>query len=416
MLAILAGICNGIYPVPIKAPRVLALRPHPVVFQAYKTSWVLVCGLGLVAARSGGGGSSFVFSAWGVVSAMCWIPAGLLTIYSVPIIGVGPAIVLNNATNAAASFLFFWLAAPSHDAAMKLRNLPAALGGGTFFAAPLYLAALVVGMAALVAAPRLPLRRLCGVGAAATRQGASMRDLESSPPVVQLRKRNSSSSSSSSNNPPLASAAERAAAAPRGARTSAMVKLSQQLRQQKQKQQSSPLSGVIASVLAGVASASRWGAVELGKRREKRIAEAIGTPEALARYEEMFASLGSWALSFGLGAAVVTGLCFAAVTMLRGKEGAPPLHLRALFAPASLASICWVMGSLFGTTAVELSGDIVAVPTMTTSALVTSGAFGLLYYKEMNSKWHGLVWCAAAAWTVASMLLLRGERVVTEAL
>jgi hypothetical protein len=392
MLAILAGICNGIYPVPIKAPRVLALRPHPVVFQAYKTSWVLVCGLGLVAARSGGGGSSFVFSAWGVVSAMCWIPAGLLTIYSVPIIGVGPAIVLNNATNAAASFLFFWLAAP------------------------LYLAALVVGMAALVAAPRLPLRRLCGVGAAATRQGASMRDLESSPPVVQLRKRNSSSSSSSSNNPPLASAAESAAAAPRGARTSAMVKLSQQLRQQKQKQQSSPLSGVIASVLAGVASASRWGAVELGKRREKRIAEAIGTPEALARYEEMFASLGSWALSFGLGAAVVTGLCFAAVTMLRGKEGAPPLHLRALFAPASLASICWVMGSLFGTTAVELSGDIVAVPTMTTSALVTSGAFGLLYYKEMNSKWHGLVWCAAAAWTVASMLLLRGERVVTEAL
>ena len=42
--------------------------------------------------------------------------------------------------------------------------------------------------------------------------------------------------------------------------------------------------------------------------------------------------------------------------------------------------------------------------------IITSGAWAILYYKEMPSKLHGLLWCLAAAWTLLSIILLGGEK------
>ena len=150
LLAVLGGFCSGIYPVPIKAKRVVVLRAHPVVFQAYKSAWVLLTGILLVVCNSA---AEFVWSECAALSAACWIPAGVLTINAVPIIGVGPTVVLNSATSAATSFLFFWLLAPEQGTSIRMRKL----WGHDYALAPFYLIALIVGMVALVAVPRVKL-------------------------------------------------------------------------------------------------------------------------------------------------------------------------------------------------------------------------------------------------------------------
>jgi hypothetical protein len=50
-----------------------------------------------------------VFSWWGVVSAAFWVPSGLLTIASVPLIGMAMQVAVNCAANAVLTFLVFWL-------------------------------------------------------------------------------------------------------------------------------------------------------------------------------------------------------------------------------------------------------------------------------------------------------------------
>ena len=44
LLACGYGFFMGSYPVPIRAPSVLAANIHPLIFQSYKSSWVLVTG------------------------------------------------------------------------------------------------------------------------------------------------------------------------------------------------------------------------------------------------------------------------------------------------------------------------------------------------------------------------------------
>ena len=53
---------------------------------------------------------AFEFSWWGVVSAAAWVPSGMCTIISVPLLGVSMGIVINTATASILSFLVFWLA------------------------------------------------------------------------------------------------------------------------------------------------------------------------------------------------------------------------------------------------------------------------------------------------------------------
>jgi hypothetical protein len=94
----------------IKSPRVLRARVHPVTFQLYKSFWVFVMGSLFIAARAARGVESvFELNAWAFASAAAWIPAGLLTIVSVPLIGVSSNVLLTAATGLILHFLVFWL-------------------------------------------------------------------------------------------------------------------------------------------------------------------------------------------------------------------------------------------------------------------------------------------------------------------
>ena len=115
--AVCGGVFMGSYPVPIKAPSVIAANVHPIVFQCFKAFWVFATGWLFVLANVWRGKEpvagqlvpDFDFSWWGVVSAAAWIPSGIMTITSVPLLGVGMAIVVNAGTAAVLSFLVGWL-------------------------------------------------------------------------------------------------------------------------------------------------------------------------------------------------------------------------------------------------------------------------------------------------------------------
>ncbi|EOD34115.1 hypothetical protein EMIHUDRAFT_111342 [Emiliania huxleyi CCMP1516] len=79
--------------------------------------------------------------------------------------------------------------------------------------------------------------------------------------------------------------------------------------------------------------------------------------------------------------------------------------LRAAVLPGLGAGLCWTAGNLLSTLAVELGGNAV-----TASNLVTSGAWSLLFYREFSGR-AAAVWAAAAAFTMAMVVLLGFEKV-----
>ena len=71
LAVIVACLAFGSFAVPMKAETVVKVQVHPLVFQSYKTFWVLI--------------TSFLtafwypveFTPWGIVSGLSWVPAGV---------------------------------------------------------------------------------------------------------------------------------------------------------------------------------------------------------------------------------------------------------------------------------------------------------------------------------------------------
>ena len=47
---------------------------------------------------------------------------------------------------------------------------------------------------------------------------------------------------------------------------------------------------------------------------------------------------------------------------------------------------------------------------MTSLCLITSGAWGIVWYGEVRGRWELAVWITAALWTLAMVLLLGMEK------
>ncbi|CAJ1437349.1 unnamed protein product, partial [Effrenium voratum] len=88
--------------------------------------------------------------------------------------------------------------------------------------------------------------------------------------------------------------------------------------------------------------------------------------------------------SFGVGATLITAVALGAVcgqSVVR-KQPLPQPHFRSLWLPGSAAGLLWSLGNVFQTAAVVRGGNAVMLPANQAIQLVTSGAFGLLYYRE----------------------------------
>ena len=85
----------------------------------------------------------------------------------------------------------------------------------------------------------------------------------------------------------------------------------------------------------------------------------------------------------------------------RDKEAPSP--------PGAGAGIFWSVANLFGTLAVLRGGNALAVAQINAASLISSGLWGLLYYREIRGR-AALYWCAAAVFTGAMTVMLSFEK------
>lgn len=173
-----------------------------------------------------------------------------------------------------------------------------------------------------------------------------------------------------------------------------------------------PPLGLTAALASGVFSAVQYGLVNVAKRLERRRAGCVdgGCPAWL---EAQFDPLGMWTVAFGLGAAAATALLYAALAgscRVAGRP-APALQLPVMQLPGTVAGLAWSAANLCATLAVSRGGNAVTTTQMLSVQLITTGVWGIAYYREIRGGWRLAAWLAAAIWTIASIALLGFEKV-----
>jgi hypothetical protein len=401
LFAALGGIFMGSYPVPIKAPSVLAANVHPVVFQCYKSGCVFVSGwLFLIprALTTDGRASLFEFTPWGLLSAGAWIPSGLTTIFSVPILGVGMAVGLSAGSSSVLSFLVFWLV-------MGERVERHSCGGGcTFYLAPVYLALCVAGMFGMALLPNAKLPWGLSNGGGDGGSGNGRGKLLSSADVSRNMLHGSGSDSDEEEEEQEEDEEGGSPGHGKGARASRRLHT----------------LGLLAATMTGVFSAVQYGAVTAGRKYEQSLAGCAGDTGACPPVlKEQFDNFGSWMTSFGIGALLAAGVALLVLVArngcCRGGGGGslslvPDFHWKVMRGPGLLAGSLWVLGNFFSTAAVVAGGNAVVMAQVVGFQMVTSGAWGIFYYRETRG-WNAVAWGAAAFLTLVCMVLLGFEKV-----
>ena len=400
LYAVLGGAAFGTYPLFIRTKAVLDAKPHPIVFQLYKSSVVFLTGFLWLIPRyfrwrdhHQDGEQLFVFNSWAVASAALWIPSGLATIWSVPIIGMGLQVAIAASASSVVSFLTFWLL-------FGTRMREHSCGDNcVYYLAPLYLFFTVSGMVCLVFSGQVAqcLRQRCCFSGTCTRRrkdregrdttnayfaAASTEEEQQQKVVVTDELLDPMADESSTDSTGSLRAAD-------------VVKWG---------------LGIGISMMGGISASGEFAVIQQGKKIEETsagcAASNVTCPPALI---EAWDTFGSWYVSFGIGALGVTLVLFLIVSCFRGSM--LPLHWSVLRVAGVKAGLFWVVGNFGTTLAVVRGGNAVVLSQSLSAMIITSGLWGLVYYKEGDlSLLRRSVWFASAVFTVISMILLGTEK------
>jgi len=336
----------GSYPVPIKTPEALKADVHPIIFQCYKAFWVFLTGWLFVLANLIRGKKLIFEFTW-------WgtISAAAWIPSGLATIAAVPRLGVGMTVVVAtgtASTLSFLVFWLVLGSPMKEYGAP----GHHYYLAPIYMMCVVLGMAGLVGSQHFCRTRTC---------------LPKSPDAISELHDNTSSQT----------------------------------------------YGLLCGCLAGVFSAVQYGAVTFGKGMVESRVGCKGHPQTCPpEVKEQFNNFGSWMASFGIGSGLVTLIFLGALAISEKVKGKPfpDIHFKTLRGPGSLAGLLWVLGNLFQTAAVVRGGNAVMVASNQVIALITSGAWGLLYYHEVHEPRRVCLWVAAALWTTGAVVLLTQEK------
>jgi len=102
-----AIVCFGTFGVPIKSDAVREAKVHPLVFQTYKTFWVMLTAWLVLAWED------FHFSPWGLLSGFFWVPSGIASFIAVNNVGLAVGQATWQVTIVIVSFL--WGCAGFHE-------------------------------------------------------------------------------------------------------------------------------------------------------------------------------------------------------------------------------------------------------------------------------------------------------------
>jgi hypothetical protein len=475
--ALLGGVFFGLYPSQIKTPAVLRARPSPVVFQMYKTAVVFVSGFvfllprALRGAELPAGQAAFVFSWWGFVAAFFWIPAGLTTIASVPLVGMGLVVAVSSASNAILSFTIA-------TAVGINRMQPHSCGPAncTFYLAPVWLATTVLGIMVMVfpgkfmalarrhcaqkqkceayydpVANEVELGQPIDAGESPSRDGssdpgsdgdgdgdgdgASIATLAPHPDKEGKRTKGKRLRYPSMDMAPMIISTEASATGVvsngregihgsdrSGIRGSAIYRY---------------ILGTVLAIGAGVLSVGQFLAITLGRYYEEFKANCSATAGSpfIARgaadttsssnvtaldlecpwyVDEQFDKAGSWYASFGIGAALVTASYLCLFVAWRVRHGAPnacpDMHWDILKSAGLKAGVLWTLGNVFTTLAVARGGNAIAMPQVLSFTLITSGGYGIMVYGEGENRAERMAWVCGALISLVSIILLGVEK------
>lgn len=357
LLALAGGFFNGTFPVFIKTDKVLRARIHPIIFQLYKSTWVFLFGCCVLIVRLARH-QPIVFTPWAFYSAAAWIPSGLFTIIAVPVIGVGASVLTTAAIGSSLSFLVFWLG--FHEE-MKLHRI----GAHVYVLAPYFMIGVLLGMAGLVLSHQASLRiaeRARLIQAA----GSSDEDASSGGTTHERRLLPEDDKGYKS----------------KGASVRRM------------------LFGYSSAAVSGVFSALQYGLLVAGHKAEGGL-----------KHDERFNPLGSWLFFFGTSALLCTLAAWLVLAIANRARGlpVPTAQIRVMWFPGSGAGICWSLANCFTSFAMLRGGAAVTTAQLNAAGLITSGTWGLLWYREIKGK-PALAWIAAAAFTAAMAVLLGQEK------
>ena len=379
LLATLGGASTGTFPIFIKTKDVLAADVHPVIFQVYKSACVCIAGIALVFVRwCTGENHTWVFTWWAAASAAAWIPAGICTIVSVPLIGVGSCVLTTSAVSAGLSFFVFWLG--FHSPVKKYE----VLGHEDVVLAPVYLVGCLMGMAGLVKAQQAATEATAQVrraAAAAKREvDGSLADLAAEQQVFSAAERGDDAlpflpvsgggDRGEGGNPLVLNGAEggrdgerlirrgvslRSPGSPAGGDGgSAQANAWGGLRM---------AAGFVAAALTGFFSALQFGLVTYGS---EDVAGRDGGDGGGGDDDEAFDALGSWLASFGVAALLLTGLVYLGLGLHQRFAQDPPLpppslHLRVMMVPGAAAGFFWTLGNVLTVLAVQQGGNATVI-------------------------------------------------------
>jgi hypothetical protein len=355
-MAIAGGALMATYPVFIKVPRVVAARVNPWIFQSYKSFWVFALAFIFLLVNYLRAKPLFIFTWWAVAAAALWVPAGFATIAAVGYCGVATTAVFDAAVNSTVQFLVSLML----DQTMKTH------GASNVPFAPIYLAAVVVGMVGLILSPRVNF----------------------GPKVEAAVKLNSNAPTASTISVSLGL-------------DDVSVLLPEETKPDPAARREYVV-GVLLAMLAGLCSALKFAVKHIGSN--------LDTSDS-ATHKSKFGIFESYMISFGLGCAMVTPI-FVSLFCLSQKaqhKELPSLEFPVMKIFGFLAGAVWFGAYMCQQAANDLGGQAGMGPAVNAIKLVVAGIWGLLYYREIKGPARITCWVLSAAWTITFVLLLSSE-------
>eukprot|EP01120_Amphizonella_sp_Union-15-10_P003437 TRINITY_DN13855_c0_g1_i1.p1 TRINITY_DN13855_c0_g1~~TRINITY_DN13855_c0_g1_i1.p1 ORF type:complete len:371 (-),score=42.74 TRINITY_DN13855_c0_g1_i1:40-1152(-) len=345
-----SAICFGSFGVPIKTKAVLQAKVDPVIFQSYKTFWVLVTSFLVLTYND------FVFTPWGIVSGISWVPASVATVISITLVGLGIAQGIFNSLIVAVSFSWgaFYFKEP-------LRSIPlSALGIFILICG-------VFGMAIsrTLFKPNLPEPEpnLPETNPFLADQDPNL--IESYPNLPETK--------------PFFADQDPNLPDPETNLTDKIK--SATLPSYK------TIFGYSAAIFNGL-----WG----GSVMVPLKFAGNDTPTGI-----------EYIVSFAIGSSIVNLTILVIYSWIRVfvfGYSVPSLNLKVMAVPGFIAGTLWALGNFFSIYAVLFLGEAVGYPSVQTGMII-GGLWGIFYYKELKG-WQIAIWMISAATALGGIVLL----------
>lgn len=403
-----AAFCSmlafGTFGVPIKSQAAVKVDIDPLVFQSYKTfmcfatSWLVILA-----------GEEFVFTPWGIVSGMFWVPGGVATIYAVKNAGLAIGIGIGSSFIVLVSFIWgiFIFDEQVHSrvgASLAVFSMMLGLLGMSYFSSPesvssdhvedeeLFVDALTTHDAEDPSS--VPRRRQSGVdyqgldtNEAEDEDGrAGIIQMESK---LKLTERTDESEYSLSDHDASDSASLASLSAALQDPTMEQVLVCGVTLTKRH-------LGMLAAAFCGI-----WG----------------GSIMVPMKYAPKDTKGTHYLVSFAIGSSLVTLSlwlfrylynAYKCKSMIKAYRNLPSFHFREMWLAGGLSGTLWSIGNFFSLISVFYLGEGVGYPLVQTSILI-SGLWGIFYFKEVTGTERISKWFLSSLLTIFGILLLSYE-------